>query len=41
MFGNAGREHMQKYGSNADHFAKIGEKVRRHLIDSIDSLQGE
>ena len=24
MFGNAGREHMEKYGTTAEHFAKIG-----------------
>src|ERR1700757_2036398 len=26
MFGAAGREHMKQYGSNAEHFAKIGHK---------------
>ena len=26
MFGNAGREHMERYGSTPEHFAKIGEK---------------
>jgi sterol carrier protein 2 len=34
MFGNAGREHMAKYGSNADHFAKIGEKNHRHSTNN-------
>lgn len=26
MFGNAGREHMQKYGSKKEHFAKVKTK---------------
>jgi acetyl-CoA acetyltransferase len=30
MFGNAGREHMAKYGSEARHFAAIGAKNHRH-----------
>ena len=30
MFGNAGREHMAKYGTTAKHFAMIGEKNHRH-----------
>lgn len=30
MFGNAGREHMQKYGTTLTHFAKIAEKNHRH-----------
>jgi acetyl-CoA acetyltransferase len=30
IFGNAGREHMERYGSNADHFAKIAYKNHRH-----------
>ncbi|HEX4822120.1 MAG TPA: lipid-transfer protein, partial [Acidimicrobiales bacterium] len=30
MFGNAGREHMEKYGTNADHFAKIAFKNHEH-----------
>jgi acetyl-CoA acetyltransferase len=30
MFGNAGREHMEKYGTNADHFAKIAYKNHEH-----------
>ena len=30
MFGNAGREHMAKYGTTARHFAMIGEKNHRH-----------
>ena len=34
MFGNAGREHMAKYGSNTSHFAKIGEKNHRHSVNN-------
>jgi sterol carrier protein 2 len=30
MFGNAGKEHMQKYGTKLEHFAKIAEKNHRH-----------
>src|SRR6476659_7588399 len=30
MFGNAGREHMERYGSNPDHFAKIAHKNHEH-----------
>lgn len=30
MFGNAGREHMDKYGTKREHFAKIAEKNHRH-----------
>ena len=34
MFGNAGREHNEMYGSNPDHFAAIGEKNHRHSINN-------
>ncbi|GAA3220020.1 hypothetical protein GCM10010468_44370 [Actinocorallia longicatena] len=34
MFGAAGREHMQRYGTTADHFAKIGEKNHRHSANN-------
>jgi sterol carrier protein 2 len=30
MFGNAGREHMQKYGTRPEHFAKIAYKNHKH-----------
>ena len=30
MFGAAGREHMERYGTTAEHFAKIGEKNHLH-----------
>jgi len=29
-FGDAGREHMEKYGTKAEHFAKVAEKNHRH-----------
>lgn len=32
MFGNAGREHMQKYGTKPEHLAKIAEKNHRHSV---------
>ncbi|HVM97995.1 MAG TPA: lipid-transfer protein [Candidatus Acidoferrales bacterium] len=34
MFGNAGREHMEKYGTTADHFAKIGWKNHKHSVNN-------
>ena len=34
MFGNAGREHMERYGSNADHFAWIGWKNHKHSVNN-------
>jgi acetyl-CoA acyltransferase len=34
MFGAAGREHMQKYGSTAEHFAKIGHKNHKHSVNN-------
>ncbi len=34
MFGAAGREHMEKYGSTPEHFAKIGEKNHRHSANN-------
>jgi len=30
IFGNAGVEHMEKYGSNESHYAKIGHKNHKH-----------
>ncbi|MDT4999378.1 MAG: acetyl-CoA acyltransferase [Mycobacterium sp.] len=32
MFGAAGREHMKKYGTAAEHFAKIGYKNHKHSV---------
>jgi len=34
MFGAAGREHMREYGSTAEHFAKIGYKNHKHLVNN-------
>jgi len=34
MFGNAGREHMEKYGSTRDHYAWIGWKNHRHSVNN-------
>ncbi|CAG0890854.1 unnamed protein product [Darwinula stevensoni] len=34
MFGNAGKEHMQKYGTNPVHFAKIAYKNHKHSVNN-------
>jgi len=34
MFGNAGRDHMQRYGSTPDHYAWIGWKNHRHSVNN-------
>jgi acetyl-CoA acetyltransferase len=34
LFGNAGREHMEKYGTKASHFGKIAEKNHRHSVNN-------
>ncbi|WP_067802761.1 thiolase C-terminal domain-containing protein [Actinomadura formosensis] len=34
MFGNAGREHMEKYGSTPDHYAWIGWKNHKHSVNN-------
>ncbi len=34
MFGAAGREHMKKYGTTAEHFAKIGWKNHKHSVNN-------
>ena len=34
MFGNAGREHMEKYGTKAEVFAKIGWKNHKHSVNN-------
>jgi acetyl-CoA acetyltransferase len=34
MFGAAGREHMEWYGTTLEHFAKIGEKNHRHSVNN-------
>lgn len=34
MFGNAGREHMDRYGTTAEQFAKIGFKNHKHSVNN-------
>jgi acetyl-CoA acyltransferase len=34
MFGNAGRDHMDRYGSKPEHFAWIGWKNHKHSVDN-------
>jgi len=34
LFGNAGLEHMEKYGTKHEHFAKIAEKNHRHSVNN-------
>ncbi|GAA1575712.1 lipid-transfer protein [Actinomadura kijaniata] len=34
MFGAAGREHMEKYGTTADQFARIGWKNHKHSVNN-------
>jgi sterol carrier protein 2 len=34
MFGNAGRDHMDKYGSTAEHYAWIGWKNHKHSVNN-------
>ncbi|MEB2310993.1 MAG: lipid-transfer protein [Sorangiineae bacterium] len=34
MFGNAGREHMEKYGTTREQFAKIGWKNHKHSVNN-------
>lgn len=34
MFGNAGIEHMERYGSKPEHFAKIAYKNHRHSVNN-------
>ena len=34
MFGAAGREHMERYGSTAEHFAWIGWKNHKHSVNN-------
>jgi acetyl-CoA acetyltransferase len=37
MFGNAGREYMERYGVKAESFARIGEKNHRHSANNPNS----
>jgi acetyl-CoA acetyltransferase len=34
MFGGAGREHMQKYGTTREQLAKVAAKNRKHAVDN-------
>jgi len=34
VFGNAGRDHMERYGTTAEQFAKVAEKNHRHSVDN-------
>lgn len=34
MFGNAGEEHMKKYGTKPEHFAKIAWKNHKHSVNN-------
>jgi sterol carrier protein 2 len=34
IFGNAGREHMDRYGTKPIHFAKIGHKNHKHSVNN-------
>lgn len=34
LFGNAGLEHMRKYGTTAEHFAKIAQKNHKHSVNN-------
>jgi acetyl-CoA acetyltransferase len=34
FFGNAGREHMERYGTTAEHFAMIGHKNHKHSVNN-------
>ncbi|CAG9530283.1 unnamed protein product [Cercopithifilaria johnstoni] len=37
IFANAGREHMNKYGTKREHFAKIAQKNHKHSINNPNS----
>jgi acetyl-CoA acetyltransferase len=42
MFGNAGREHMEKYGTAAEQFAKVALKNHKHSVnDPYSQFQDE
>jgi len=34
IFGNAGREYMERYGAKAEHFARIGYKNHKHSVNN-------
>lgn len=37
IFGNAGKEHMEKYGTKREHFAKIAWKNHKHSVNNPNS----
>ncbi|XP_007430965.1 non-specific lipid-transfer protein [Python bivittatus] len=37
FFGNAGKEHMEKYGTKLEHFAKIAWKNHKHSVNNPNS----
>ncbi|XP_060629507.1 sterol carrier protein 2 [Anolis sagrei] len=37
MFGNAGKEHMEKYGTKPEHFAKVAWKNHKHSVNNPNS----
>ncbi|KAM3839631.1 sterol carrier protein 2 [Vipera latastei] len=37
MFGHAGKEHMEKYGTKLEHFAKIAWKNHKHSVNNPNS----
>ncbi|MCL4146681.1 UNVERIFIED_CONTAM: hypothetical protein GTU68_052964 [Idotea baltica] len=37
LFGNAGKEHMKRYGTTEDHLAKIALKNHRHSVNNPNS----
>ena len=34
FFGNAGREHMELYGTKPEHFAKVAYKNHKHSVNN-------
>ncbi|XP_070506586.1 sterol carrier protein 2-like [Chironomus tepperi] len=40
LFGNAGEEHMRKYGSKPEHFAKIAYKNHKHSVNNPNAQFG-
>ena len=34
LFGNAGREHMERYGTTAEQFAQVAVKNHRHSVNN-------
>ncbi|MBI4728735.1 MAG: lipid-transfer protein [Acidobacteria bacterium] len=40
LFGNAGREHMERYGSTPEQFARIGVKNHRHSVNNPYAARG-